>query len=229
MEEGGFTSGNGPSSGAGLIMPLASIAGAPCCDHTACGAAFGPGADVGGVSHAQAPAVERMRPVALPNTAGASRPALRQRGTSEPSPGALHATHRRTMSIHRTDAVHARSKVEYSHECPQYSPQSCHAQTQQPPTHGRTRSTRSTNAVDRCSSQVHTLSAHGTDAAAVHTGATCSQVYSEYSQQRCSVPTSESPITMLIFHPLQCEHAPCYVGAVRAALMYDGTVPKSTP
>jgi hypothetical protein len=79
------------------------------------------------------------------------------------------------------------------------------------------------------SSQVHTLSAHGTDAAAVHTGATCSQVYSEYSQQRCGVPTSESPITMLIFHPLQCEHAPCYDGAVRAALMYDGTVPKSTP
>ena len=90
-------------------MHLASIAGAPCCDHTACGVAFGPGADVGAVSHAQAQAVERMRPVALQNTAGASRPALTQRGTSEPSPGAVHATHRRTMSIHRTDAVHARS------------------------------------------------------------------------------------------------------------------------
>ena len=51
-------------------MHLASIAGAPCCDHTACGEAFGPGADVGGVSHAHAPAVERMRPVALQMSAG---------------------------------------------------------------------------------------------------------------------------------------------------------------
>jgi hypothetical protein len=66
----GDTSGKGPGCSTRASMHLASIAGAPCCDHTACGAAFGPGADVGGVSHAQAPAVERMRPVALPNTGG---------------------------------------------------------------------------------------------------------------------------------------------------------------
>ena len=72
--EEGFTSGKGPSCGVGLIMPLASIAGAPCCDHTACGVAVGPDADVGGLSHAQARPSNGMRPVALQSNAGAHQP-----------------------------------------------------------------------------------------------------------------------------------------------------------
>ena len=82
---------------------------------TACGAAFSPGADLGGMSQTLVQMRAGVRPVTVQMVTkrdGASPYQIPVHVREEwNSPGAVHGTHRRTMTIHRSDAVHARSWV----------------------------------------------------------------------------------------------------------------------
>jgi hypothetical protein len=103
-------------------------------------------------------------------------------------------THRRTPSTHRTDvpsrSSHLPTTVVFIAviPCILEAKLSSHGSILSPIM--QCTNAAATHSRAHCESQVHTLSAHRTDA--VHSGATYSQAYSEYSQQREVYPNQNS-------------------------------------